>query len=97
MSSSLLLTDPAHAAERLIGRVYLSWSQIETYRSCPAKYRFRYIDRIPEKTVFAALVFGGGVHAAVQLHFEELLAGQPAPGLDTLLDAFWASSPRPPR
>lgn len=29
------------------------------------------------------------MHAAVQHHFEQLLAGQPAPGIDSLLGAFW--------
>lgn len=91
MSTALLLADPGYLAEQLTGRSYLSWSQIETYRSCPAKYRFRYIDRFPEETVSAALVFGGGIHAALQLHFEALLAGEGAPGLDMLLDGFWTS------
>jgi len=29
------------------------------------------------------------MHSSLQFHYEELLAGKPAPGLDLLLDVFW--------
>jgi CRISPR/Cas system-associated exonuclease Cas4 (RecB family) len=73
-------------------RDYISWSAISTYASCPLRYYFRYIVGLPERMVSASLVFGGAVHRAVQLHFTELLAGKPAPSLESLLgeyDRYW--------
>jgi hypothetical protein len=38
-------TNPANeVAKRLTGRDYISWSAISTFRTCPLKYKFRYID-----------------------------------------------------
>jgi putative RecB family exonuclease len=79
---------PNAAAEKLTGRDYISFSAINTYRQCPLRYHFRYVLGLPEKTVSAALVFGGAIHSAVELHFREILAGNPAPDLDMLLDAY---------
>jgi putative RecB family exonuclease len=69
-------------------RDYLSFSAINTYRSCPLRYYFRYIERLPEETVSSALVFGSAIHAAIEFWFCERLAGNPEPDLDTLLSAY---------
>ena len=43
-------TNPANeVAKSLTGRNYLSWSAVSTFRQCPLKYRFRYIDGLPEE------------------------------------------------
>lgn len=76
---------PNAVAQELTGRDYISWSNISTYQSCPLKWHFRYVLGLPEETVSSSLVFGGAIHRAVELHFRELLAGNPAPDLDTLL------------
>jgi CRISPR/Cas system-associated exonuclease Cas4 (RecB family) len=70
-------------------RDYISFSAISTFQSCPLRYYFRYVLGLPEETVSANLVFGSAFHAAIQFHFEHLLAGDPPPSLDTLLDVFW--------
>jgi hypothetical protein len=44
---------------------------------------------LPEEVVASSLVLGAAVHSALQFHFEQLLASNSAPGLDTLLDVFW--------
>jgi hypothetical protein len=44
-----------------------------------------------ETYVSSNLVLGGSIHAAVQVHFEQLLADDVPPDLDTLLAAFWES------
>ncbi len=36
----------------------------------------------------ARLVFGSAIHRAAEFHFRELLSGNPAPDLDTLLDCY---------
>lgn len=55
------------------------------------KYFFRYVAKLPEETVSAALIFGSAIHGAVEHHFNELLAGNPAPDLDTLLAEYQAA------
>lgn len=80
-------TPPAPAAAT-IERDYLSFSAIRTYQSCPLKYFFRYIAGLPEKTVSASLVFGSGIHRAIERHFEEQLAGNEAPTLNELLESY---------
>jgi RecB family exonuclease len=74
--------------EKSGGRDYLSFSAISLFQQCPLRYMFRYLLGLPEEVVSASLVFGGAIHAAVQFHFEQLLAGGTAPSLDTLLDVY---------
>ena len=85
-------TKPANPAndiaKRLTGRDYISWSSISTFRQCPLKYKFRYIDGLPEESVSAALVFGTGIHSAVEQHYQSILSGDPKPDLDALLFAY---------
>ena len=82
-------TNPANdVAKRLTGRDYVSWSAISTFRTCPLKYKFRYIDGLPEESVSAALIFGSGIHSAVEQHYQALLSGDPKPDLDALLFAY---------
>jgi CRISPR/Cas system-associated exonuclease Cas4 (RecB family) len=79
---------PNQRALELTGRDYISWSAISTYQRCPLQHHFRYVEGLPEATVSASLVFGSAIHRAAEFHFRELLAGNPAPDLDTLLDCY---------
>ena len=82
-------TNPANeVAKRLTGRDYVSWSALSTFRQCPLKYRFRYIDGLPEESVSSALVFGTGIHSAVEQHYQAILSGDPKPDLEALLFAY---------
>jgi putative RecB family exonuclease len=82
-------TNPANeVAKKLTGRDYISWSAISTFRQCPLKYRFKYVDGLPEESVSAALVFGSGIHSAVEQHYQAILSGDPKPDLDALLFAY---------
>ena len=82
-------TNPANeVAKRITGRDYVSWSALSTFRTCPLKYKFRYIDGLPEESVSSALVFGSGIHTAVEQHYQAHLAGDPKPDLDALLFAY---------
>src|SRR5687768_1927045 len=80
---------PNEVALELTGRDYISFSAISLYQRCPLAYRFKYLDNLPEAVVSSSLVLGGAIHSAVEHHFNELMAGNPAPHLDTLLDVFW--------
>jgi len=82
-------TNPANeVAKTLTGRDYISWSAISTFRSCPMKYKFRYIDALPEESVSSALVFGTGIHTAVEQHFQAALSGEEKPDVDRLMFAY---------
>ena len=82
-------TNPANEiAKKLTGRDYISWSALSTFRQCPLKYRFRYIDGLPEESVSSALVFGSWIHSAVEQHYQAILSGDPKPDLDSLLFAY---------
>ena len=92
MNSATLLT-PANIRPPPAPRDYLSFSSIRTYQSCPLRWYFRYIAGLPEETVSASLVFGSGIHNAIEHHFRELLAGNGPPPLEELLaeyDLEWA-------
>jgi putative RecB family exonuclease len=82
-------TNPANeVAKSLTGRDYISWSALSTFRTCPLKYKFRYIDGLPEESVSSALVFGTGIHTAVEQHYQAILSGGRKPDLDALLFAY---------
>ncbi len=48
---------------------YLSYSQIETFETCPLHYKLRYIYKIPTPTT-ASQSFGTAIHAALKELFE---------------------------
>ena len=82
-------TNPANeVAKRLTGRDYVSWSAISTFRTCPLKYKFRYIDALPEESVSSALIFGTGIHSAVEQHFQAILSGEEQPDVERLMFAY---------
>jgi putative RecB family exonuclease len=86
MISPVIIT-PAQATTPRT-RDYLSFSAMNLYRSCPLRYKFRYLDGLPEDAVSASLVFGSAIHRAAELQFNRLLAGEPLPSLDELLTAY---------
>lgn len=62
----------------------ISYSSYDTYRTCPLKYKYREIDRIPEPKSKEA-VFGTLIHAVLKyVHTPSLLP----PTLDQALDYF---------
>jgi len=85
---STTLMHPNEIALELTGRPYTSWSAITTYQACPLRYKFRYLDGLPEPTVSASLAYGGAFHVACEHHYRELLEGRLAPSLDALLSAY---------
>jgi DNA helicase-2/ATP-dependent DNA helicase PcrA len=67
----------------------LSYAQIDDYETCPLKYRYVHVLRVP-LLAHHALVYGHAVHEAVQRHFEARLAGRPF-SADDLVAAFRAA------
>ena len=78
--------NPANqAAQNLIGRPYLSWSAVSTFMQCPLKFKFRYLESLPEETLSSSLLFGSGIHQALEEFFRAELAGGPKPTLEKLV------------
>ena len=78
--------NPANqAAQNLIGRPYLSWSAVSTFMQCPLKFKFRYLESLPEATLSSSLLFGSGIHQALEEFFRAELAGGPKPTLEKLV------------
>lgn len=69
-------------------RDYLSYSAMRTFQSCPLKYRFRYIDGLPERCTSSSLVFGSAIHGAIEAYFHALLVGNPLPDMDALMETY---------
>jgi DNA helicase-2/ATP-dependent DNA helicase PcrA len=87
--------EPLPAAETPLpsGEVLrLSSTQIDDYRTCPLKYRYIHVLRVP-LLAHHRVVYGSAVHKAVQQLFEARLAGR-AFGEEELVEAFrrsWVS------
>jgi putative RecB family exonuclease len=54
---------------------HFSYSQLNTYLTCPLRYRFQYVELIPPAFTSAALVFGSAVHEAVAVYYQSRLEG----------------------
>jgi len=66
---------PNRLAEQITGRTYLSHSQISLMRSCPRKFNFLYVEKARPDFIPSSLIFGGSIHAAVELYFRCKLEG----------------------
>lgn len=69
----------------------LSYSSINTYETCPAKFRFQYEDRLPQSTS-PALAFGDSLHRALHLfHARPVPVAPSLPELLEMLESAWVS------
>jgi putative RecB family exonuclease len=69
----------------------LSYSSINTYETCPAKYRFQYEDRVPTRAS-PALAFGDSLHRALHRFHDRPVPVAPSMGdLLAWLDDVWVS------
>ena len=69
----------------------LSYSSMNTYETCPAKFKFQYEDRVPQGRS-AALSFGDSLHRALHLfHNRPVPVAPSADELLEMLDACWVS------
>jgi putative RecB family exonuclease len=67
----------------------LSYSSIDTYETCPAKFKFQYEDRLPGKPS-PALSFGDSLHQALfHWHNRPVPVPPPLEELQEILDGVW--------
>ena len=66
---------PNGLAQEITGRPYLSHSQLSLMRSCPRKFAFTYVEKAPADFIPVSLIFGGAIHASLELHYRATLEG----------------------
>jgi len=97
MSGQLTFLDwqkPKEEVPSAMGRVpisYLSFSQINTFNTCPRQYRFRYLQRIPTPSS-AAASFGSSIHQTLRDFYQEIKEGKKLTKKDllALLEVDWS-------
>ncbi len=71
---------------------YLSYSQLDTFKTCPLQYKYRYVLKIPVPPS-AALTFGNTMHRVVKAFYDLARSGE-HPTKEMLLNLFdshWSS------
>jgi len=70
---------------------YLSYSQIDTFNTCPLQYRYRYIQRIPVPPS-SATSFGGSMHKTLRDFYQEIRDGRKLTKTDLMkmLEINWS-------
>jgi RecB family exonuclease len=72
-------------------RTRLSYSRIDTYETCPAKYKFQYEDRVPGRPS-PVLSFGDSLHRALyHFHNRPVPVAPSLEELHELLEAVWVA------
>jgi putative RecB family exonuclease len=66
---------PNVLAERITGRTYLSHTQISMMQACPRKFAFQYVEKAQRDFLPSSLLFGGAIHAAMEVHYRARLEG----------------------
>ena len=87
--STDVASPPRPLPKPLISRDYTSYSAISTYRSCPLRFYFKYIERLPEEPTSSSLVFGTSRHSAIEYYLTQRMIGKVEPNLNDLKDIFW--------
>jgi DNA helicase-2/ATP-dependent DNA helicase PcrA len=64
----------------------LSFSRVDTYRSCPLRFRFGYIDELPS-VPGPHLSWGSSIHAALETWWDQKLPDPPP--VEVMLDALY--------
>jgi RecB family exonuclease len=82
------LVAPPAASQEGEDRLRLSYSRVDTYQTCPLKFRFGYVDKLPS-TPSPELSWGSSIHAALEAWWDQKLP-EPPPE-DDLLQALYDS------
>ncbi|MCM8811857.1 MAG: ATP-dependent helicase [Candidatus Omnitrophica bacterium] len=90
-AASLLLGKQSQMHTRFIHaavapQTKFSYTQLETFRYCPLKYKFAYLYQIPVKPT-PQMSFGVDLHACLEAFFRRVVTGE-TPSLADLLDTF---------
>ena len=64
-----------------------SYSSLETFKKCPAQFRFRYIDKVEKPDEGVEAFMGKRIHEALEFLYNEVIKGQ-VPIIDTVLEKY---------
>jgi len=64
-----------------------SYSSLETFKKCPAQFRFRYIDKIFKKDEGIEAFMGKRVHETLEFLYNEILASR-LPFIDIIIEKY---------
>ena len=64
-----------------------SYSSLETFKKCPAQFRFRYIDKIIKKDEGIEAFMGKRVHETLEFLYNEILASR-LPFIDIVIEKY---------
>ena len=64
-----------------------SYSGLESYKKCPAQFKFRYIDKIRKPDEGIEAFTGKRVHEALEFLYNEVQSGR-LPFIDSILDHY---------
>jgi putative RecB family exonuclease len=70
---------------------WLSVSKVKTFKECPAKFRYNYIERLPRKT-WDFHVFGSFLHEVLEFFHAKRLAGNDLPDNELMTECFKEAS-----
>ncbi|MBI1374271.1 MAG: DUF2800 domain-containing protein [Phycisphaera sp.] len=79
---------PNDIARALTGRPYLTHSEVKTYRDCPLKWYFAYVQRAEPEVVASAMIMGTCVHAAIEHHLHAMLEADRRPTIDEMMATY---------
>jgi len=65
---------------------YLSYSQVDVYKTCPLKYKYQYILKVPTRP-HHAFAFGSTIHLTLQ-KFHQFTIKNQTPSLETLFSMY---------
>ncbi len=79
------LPTPPAAPARRDGLLFFSYSRLSLYEECPLKYKFKYIDKLPEEPKYY-FAFGSSVHKALEFLYS--VKAPPFPTAEEVCEAF---------
>lgn len=86
-----LAVTPNERAMALTGRPHISYSEIRTFQACPLKWHYQYVEKAKPEQLSAAMLLGTCVHAMIQRVLEAMIATDPLPLVDELMETYRAT------
>ncbi len=80
------IKEETHSREIKESLIQVSYTQLETFMTCPLQYKYRYVVRIPAPPA-AALSFGQTLHETMRVFFTAVKEGK-RPSIDDLLRCY---------
>jgi DNA helicase II / ATP-dependent DNA helicase PcrA len=77
---------PQRILDGKVELTYVSYSQIDVYKTCPLKYKYQYILQVPSRP-HHAFSFGTTIHSVLQRFHQFQIKGM-TPSLETLLHMY---------